>query len=63
MPVVYVYYPETMGRSLEELETMFSEGESIHGIVRESRKSLKAGLMEGEGRGEGARGEGECQVK
>lgn len=44
LPVVYFGYPETMGRSLEELEMMFSEGRSIPGIVRESRKQLMGGL-------------------
>ncbi|KAH7072216.1 general substrate transporter [Paraphoma chrysanthemicola] len=38
VPVVFFAYPETMGRSLEELEVMFTEGRSIPGIVRESRK-------------------------
>ncbi|KAL6703394.1 hypothetical protein ACN47E_009736 [Coniothyrium glycines] len=37
-PTVYFFYPETMGRSLEELEMMFSEGTSIAAIVKESRK-------------------------
>jgi hypothetical protein len=45
VPVVFLFYPETMGRSLEELEMMFSEGKSITGIVRESRKPLSGGLM------------------
>ena len=44
VPVVYFAYPETMGRSLEELEMMFSEGKSIPGIVKESRKPLTGGL-------------------
>lgn len=34
-----------MGRSLEELEMMFSEGTSIPSIVRESRKPLKGSLL------------------
>lgn len=33
-----------MGRSLEELETMFTEGKSIRAIVKESRKPFKGGL-------------------
>ncbi|CAO2653536.1 Nn.00g029470.m01.CDS01 [Neocucurbitaria sp. VM-36] len=45
VPVVYLFYPETMGRSLEELEMMFSQGGSIPGIVRESRKPLTGSLM------------------
>ncbi|KAL5384886.1 hypothetical protein PMIN06_010341 [Paraphaeosphaeria minitans] len=45
IPIVFLFYPETMGRSLEELEMMFSEGKSITGIVRESRKPLKGGLL------------------
>ncbi|OAL43050.1 general substrate transporter [Pyrenochaeta sp. DS3sAY3a] len=45
VPVVYLFYPETMGRSLEELEMMFAEGSSITAIVRESRKPLTGSLM------------------
>ncbi|KAF2649796.1 general substrate transporter [Lophiostoma macrostomum CBS 122681] len=45
VPVVYFFYPETMGRSLEELEMLFSEGDSILGIVRDSRAPLNGGLM------------------
>lgn len=33
-----------MGRSLEELEMMFTETETIRGIVKESRKPLTGGL-------------------
>jgi hypothetical protein len=44
VPVVFFCYPETMGRSLEELEMMFAEGKSIRGIVKESRKPLTGGL-------------------
>jgi hypothetical protein len=44
VPVVWFAYPETMGRSLEELEMMFAEGKSIRGIVKESRKPLTGGL-------------------
>jgi hypothetical protein len=43
VPVVWFGYPETMGRSLEELEMMFVEGKSIRGIVKESRKPLTSG--------------------
>ncbi|KAL1605067.1 hypothetical protein SLS60_004610 [Paraconiothyrium brasiliense] len=45
IPIVWFFYPETMGRSLEELEMMFSEGKSITGIVRESRKPLSGSLL------------------
>lgn len=44
MPIVFFGYPETMGRSLEELEMMFAEGESVRDIVKMSRKPLKGGL-------------------
>jgi sugar porter (SP) family MFS transporter len=44
VPIVFVFYPETMGRSLEELEMMFSSGRSITGIVRESRRPLTGGF-------------------
>ncbi|KAH9863019.1 hypothetical protein IAQ61_009294 [Plenodomus lingam] len=42
VPVVWFAYPETMGRSLEELEMMFVEGHGIRDIVRESRKPIAA---------------------
>lgn len=45
VPVVWIFYPETMGRSLEELEMMFSEGESITAIVKESRRPLTGRLL------------------
>jgi hypothetical protein len=45
VPVVWFAYPETMGRSLEELEMMFTEGKSIRAIVKTSRKPLEGGLM------------------
>jgi hypothetical protein len=45
VPIVYFFYPETMGRSLEELEMMFTESKSIPAIVRMSRKPLEGGLM------------------
>lgn len=44
VPVVYFAYPETMGRSLEELEMMFTEGKNIREIVKESRKPLNGSL-------------------
>lgn len=45
LPVIYFAYPETMGRSLEELEMMFVEGDSIRSIVKESLKPLDAGSL------------------
>ncbi|KAF2844308.1 general substrate transporter [Plenodomus tracheiphilus IPT5] len=45
VPVVWFFYPETMGRSLEELEMMFTEGENIRAIVKESRKPLTGRLL------------------
>jgi hypothetical protein len=45
VPVVYFAYPETMGRSLEELEMMFVEGDSIRGIVKDSLKPLAGGSL------------------
>jgi hypothetical protein len=44
VPTVYFGFPETMGRSLEELEVMFEETDTIRGIVKESRKPLTSGL-------------------
>lgn len=45
VPVVFMFYPETMGRSLEELEMLFVECETIPEIVRESRKPLSGRLV------------------
>ena len=46
MPLVYFFYPETMGRSLEELEMMFAEQPTIRAIVKESRrKPTQGGLV------------------
>ena len=46
VPLVYFLYPETMGRSLEELEMLFSESPSIMSIVKESkRKPTQGGLV------------------
>jgi hypothetical protein len=45
VPIVYFTYPETMGRSLEELEMMFVEGESIRGIVKDSLRPLNGGSL------------------
>ena len=45
VPIIYFFYPETMGRSLEELEMMFSESHSITGLVRKSRRPLVGGSL------------------
>jgi hypothetical protein len=46
IPLVYFFYPETMGRSLEELEMMFAESPSIMAVVKESkRKPSQGGLV------------------
>jgi hypothetical protein len=45
VPAVYFGYPETMGRSLEELEIMFTEGKSIPAIVSMSRKPFTSSLL------------------
>jgi hypothetical protein len=45
VPVVWFAYPETMGRSLEELEVMFTEGKSIRHVVKMSLEPLEGGLM------------------
>jgi hypothetical protein len=34
-----------MGRSLEELEMMFTEGKNVRDIVKMSRKPFTSGLM------------------
>ncbi|EMD85135.1 hypothetical protein COCC4DRAFT_28578 [Bipolaris maydis ATCC 48331] len=45
VPIIYFLYPETMGRSLEELEMMFQESGSILSLVRESRKPIVGSLV------------------
>lgn len=35
---VYFYFPESMGRSLEEMDLLFSESTSIRSVVRSSLK-------------------------
>lgn len=45
VPIIFFFYPETMGRSLEELEMMFSESGSIVSLVRESRKPTFGSLV------------------
>lgn len=37
--LVYFYYPETMSRSLEEMEDLFKESTSIRSIVRASKRA------------------------
>lgn len=37
--VVYLYYPESMGRSLEELDMLFRESASVRAVVRASLKA------------------------
>lgn len=37
-PVVYFFYPETMGRNLEEIDMMFRDAPSIWSTVRYARK-------------------------
>lgn len=45
VPLVFFFYPETMGRSLEELEMMFSEQPSIMAIVKESKRKPADGEL------------------
>ena len=37
--VVYLYYPESMGRSLEEMDLLFKESASVRAVVRTSLKA------------------------
>ena len=37
--VVYLYYPESMGRSLEEMDLLFRESVSVRAVVRASLKA------------------------
>lgn len=34
--LVYFYYPESMGRSLEEMDSLFRESSSVRAVVRAS---------------------------
>ena len=36
--LVYFFFPETMGRSLEQMEDLFRENPTIYAVVRESLK-------------------------
>ena len=45
VPIIYFFFPETMGRSLEELEMMFSESGSIITLVRKSRQLSSGSLV------------------
>ena len=36
--VVYFFFPETMGRSLEQMEELFKDNATIRDVVRESLK-------------------------
>lgn len=40
VPTVYFCYPETMGRSLEEIEMMFTDAKGIRDVVKMSKKPL-----------------------
>lgn len=36
--LVYLFFPETMGRSLEQMEELFKDNATIRDVVRESLK-------------------------
>lgn len=46
MPIVYFFYPETAGRSLEEINMIFVQSKSIFDTVRVARKLPRAHLID-----------------
>lgn len=46
MPIVYFFYPETAGRSLEEIDAIFAESKSIFDTVQVARKMPRLHLAE-----------------
>jgi len=46
VPIVYFFFPETAGRSLEEIDAIFAESKSIFDTVRVARNMPKMRLTE-----------------
>lgn len=46
VPIVYFFYPETAGRSLEELDAIFAQSKSILDTVRVAKQMPKMHLKE-----------------
>lgn len=46
VPIVYFFYPETAGRSLEEIDAIFTESKSIFDTVQVARRVPRMHLTE-----------------
>lgn len=46
VPIVYFFYPETSGRSLEEIDAIFAESKSIFDTVQVAKQMPKMRLSE-----------------
>lgn len=46
VPIVYFFYPETAGRSLEEIDAIFAESKSIFDTVKVAQRMPKMHLAE-----------------
>lgn len=46
VPIVYFFYPETAGRSLEEIDAIFTESRSIFDTVKVARRVPKMHLTD-----------------
>ena len=46
VPIVYFFYPETAGRSLEEIDAIFAESKSIFDTVQVARNMPRMHLTE-----------------
>lgn len=46
VPIVYFFYPETAGRSLEEIDAIFVESRSIFDTVKVAKRMPKMNLTD-----------------
>lgn len=55
--MVYLFFPETMGRNLEEIDLLFRDANSIFAVVKLARKRpivMPQEVIRGEGKNKGA---------